>query len=151
MRTLLYLSSVVLALPGIALAAAFLVLGSAIATHSLIGFLGVLLGTAVALLPWGLLAIAAALAALVLAGLSTRVRWLASLCVAALAIASSAVAIALIVAHGNGSVGQLAFFVPGAVSAVTGIWLAVRERPGAVARAARPDDASAERAPQRLR
>ena len=40
MRPLLHLSSLALALPGILLAEAFLVLGQAIATRSLLGFLG---------------------------------------------------------------------------------------------------------------
>ncbi|HEU4613996.1 MAG TPA: hypothetical protein VFS15_18005 [Kofleriaceae bacterium] len=140
MRTALYLSSLFLALPSIALAAAFLVLGNAISAHSLLGFLGVLLESALWLLPWGLLAILAAFVALVLAGFSIRVRWLASLLVALLAIGSSAIAIALIVAHGNGSFAQLAFFVPAAVSAVMGTWLAIREWPNASA-GAPPRDA----------
>lgn len=131
MRTLLYLSSLFLAMPSIALAAAFLVLGDAISAHSLLGFLGVLLETALWLVPWGLLAICAAFFALVVAGFSMRVRWFASLCVAALAIGSSAVALALITLHGNASFGQLAFFIPAAVSAAIGVGLAVREGPRA--------------------
>lgn len=144
MRTLLYLSSLFLALPSIALAAAFLVLGTAISAHSLLGFLGVLLETALWLLPWGLLAIFAAFVALVLAGFSNRVRWLASLLVAALAIGSSATALALITLHGNGSFGQLVFFIPAAVSAAIALWLAVREGRASVTAAgarARADDA----------
>jgi hypothetical protein len=144
MRTLLYLSSLFLALPSIALAAAFLVLGTAISAHSLLGFLGVLLETALWLLPWGLLAIMAVFVALVVAGFSVRLRWLASLLVAALAIGSSATALALITLHGNGSLGQLVFFIPAAVSAAIALWLAVREGRASVTAAgarARADDA----------
>jgi len=136
MRTMLYLSSLFLALPSIALAAAFLVLGSAISAHSLLGFLGVLLDMALWLLPWGLLAIAAAFVALMLAGFSNRLRWLASLCVAALAIGSSAIALMLITQHGNASFGQLAFFMPAVASGGIGLWLAVREWPRASERPA---------------
>ena len=150
MRTVLYLSSLFLAMPSVALAAAFLVLGNAISAHSLLGFLGVLLETALWLLPWGLLAIMGAFVALVLAGFAVRVRWLASLLVAALAIGSSAVAIGLIVTHGNGSVGQLVFFSPAAVSAATGLWLAVREWPRASGRPLPRDDKPATRASERL-
>jgi hypothetical protein len=131
MRAALYLSSLFLALPSIALAAAFLVLDSAISTHSVLGFLGLLLQMALWLLPWGLLAIVAAFVALVLAGFSIRLRWFASLCVAVLAIGGGVIALTLIVQHGNASFGQLAFFVPAVVSGGTALWLAVREWPRA--------------------
>jgi hypothetical protein len=129
MRALWYLLSLALALPGIGLAAAFLILGNAIAARSLLGFLGVLLDTFLWLFPWGLLGCMAAFVALVTGGVMARFRWLASACVAALAVGSSLVVLGLDVAHGNFSTGQLAFFVPGLISACIGIWLAVREWP----------------------
>ncbi|WP_395684441.1 hypothetical protein [Dokdonella sp.] len=130
MRPLLYLLSLALALPGIGLAAAFLILGNAIATRSLLGFLGVLLDTFLWLFPWGVLACIAAFVLLVIGGVTVRFRWFASACVAALAIGSSLVVLALDVSHGNFSPGQLTFFVPALISASIGIWLAVREWPG---------------------
>lgn len=129
MRPFLYFLSLVLALPGIGLAVAFLILGRAIATQSLPGFLGALLEITVWLIPWGLLAGLAAFVVLVIAGVTARFRWLASACVAVLAIGSSIVVLVLTTAHGNFSPGQLPFFIPAALSAFLGIWLAVREWP----------------------
>jgi hypothetical protein len=129
MRPLLHLVSLVLALPGIALAAALLILGHAIATHTLLGFFKALLDTAAWLLPWGLLACSIAFVMLVAGGLSARFRWLASSCVAVLAIGSSVVVLVLTSTHNGFSSGQLVFFVPAVISASVSIWLAVREWP----------------------
>jgi hypothetical protein len=128
MKPLLHLLSVLLVLPGVALASAFVILGHAIATHSLLGFLGELLAVALWLVPWGLLATFAALLALVLAGLSARFRWLAALGVATLAITSSVVVFVL-TAHAGFSAGQLWFFVPAVISAFLGLWVAATEFP----------------------
>ena len=128
MRTLLYLLSLALALPGVALAAAFAVLGAGISTRSWLGFFGVLLDTAAWLLPWGLLACTGVLLALLLGGLTPRFRWLASLCVAALAIGSSLVVLWL--SADNFSAGQWGFFVPAAVSVAISAWIAAHEWPG---------------------
>ena len=128
MRPMLYLMSLALALPGVALAAAFAVLGAAISTRSWAGFFGVLLETAAWLLPWGLLACTGLLLALLLGGLTPRFRWFASLCVAALAIGSSVVVLWL---GADGlSPGQWGFFVPAAISVSISIWIAAREWPG---------------------
>ena len=81
------------------------------------------------LFPWGLLAGCALLLALIVAGLSARFSWLAALCVAALAVGSAAVVLALTAAHSNFSYAQLWFFVPALVSASVGIWLAVTDGP----------------------
>jgi len=131
MRALLHLTSVVLMLPGVALAGMFLILGHAIATQSLIGFLGELLAAALWLIPWGLLAACSALLLLILGGLSPRYRWIAGVCVALLAVASTAVVLVLSASHTNLSAGQLLFFVPGLVAAAAGIWLAWTEFPRA--------------------
>ena len=132
MRPLLYLLSLVLALPGIALAAAFLILGNAIAAHSLLGFLGALLDTFVWLFPWGLLIGTAVFLALAIGGVMARFRWLASASVAVLAIGSSLVVLVLDVTHGNFSPGQLTFFLPALVSASVSLWLAASEWPRAL-------------------
>jgi hypothetical protein len=128
MRPLLHLLSVILVLPGVALAGAFSILGHAIATGSLLGFLGDLLAAVLWLVPWGLLAACVALLTLVLAGLSTRFRWLAALCVVALA-AGSSVVVLILTAHSGFSAGELWFFVPAVVSACVGLWLTVTEFP----------------------
>lgn len=133
MRALLHLIAILLALPGIVLAAAFLALGQAIAAQSLPGFFGVLLELFVWLVPWGLLACVLAFLMLVLAGFSARLRPLAAACIALLAVASSLVLLALTTRHGNFAPGQLAFFVPALAAAAIGTWLAVSEL-----RAARP-------------
>ena len=129
MRAVLYLLSLVLALPGIGLAAALLILGSAISTHSWWGFFGVLLDTAAWLLPWGLLACMLALLALFVGGLMPRFRWLASSCVAFLALASSAVVLAITTSHGEFSSEKLTFFGPAVISAALSTWIAAREWP----------------------
>jgi len=128
MRSFLHLLSVILVLPGVALAGAFSILGHAIATQSLLGFLGDLLAAVLWLVPWGLLTACVALLALVLAGLSVRFRWLAASCVVALAVGSSVVVLTL-TAHSGFSLGQLWFFVPAVVSASVGLWLTITEFP----------------------
>jgi len=129
MRPLLHLLSIILVLPGVAFAGVFIILGRAIATGSLLGFFRQLIAAALWLLPWGLLAAFVALLALVLGGLSNRFRWLAASCVAALAIASTAVVLVLTASRSNFSLEQLWFFVPALVSALLGLWLAITERP----------------------
>ena len=128
MQALVHLISVILVLPNVGLAAAFLVFGHAIATRSLAGFFGVLLDTAAWLLPWGLLAILVALLVLLLGGLTVRFRLLASSCVAALAVGSAAVVFVVTSGHDSFSPGQLVFFLPALVFAFIGLWLADRER-----------------------
>ena len=128
MKPLLHLLSIVLVLPSVALASAFAILSHAIATGSLLGFLGDLLAVALWLVPWGLLAVLGGLLGLVLGGLSVRFRWFAALCVAILAIGSSVVVFTL-TAHAGFSPEQLWFFVPAIISASVGLWLSVTEFP----------------------
>lgn len=137
MRLLLHLLSLILVLPSVALAGAFAILGHAIATQSLLGFLGELLAAALWLIPWGLLATGAVLLALVLGGMSTRFRWLAALCIVALAIGSTVVVLAL-TAHSGFSTEQLWFFAPAVVSTSVALWLTVIEFP----RSKRPSSAA---------
>ena len=141
MRALLHLIAILLALPGIVLAAAFLALGQAIGAQSLPGFFGVLLELFVWLVPWGLLATLFAFLVLVLTGFSTRLRPFAAACVALLAVASSVVLLALTASHGNLAPGQLAFFIPALVAAAIGTWLAVSEWRAARAPARHPGNA----------
>jgi len=126
MRSLVHLLSVLLALPGVGLAAALLVFGSGIVTKSPSSFIGVVLDTGAWLLPWGLLACFVALVALVAGGLTTRFRPLASSGVALLAIGSSIAA--LILTEFNFSPEQLLFFVFTIVSALLSTWLAGHDR-----------------------
>jgi len=127
-RALLHVINVVLVLPAVALAAAFLLCGTAVAAGSWLGFFGVLLDTAAWLLPWGLLVSFISLLLLVLGGLTARFRLLAAVSVAVLAAASATVVLAMVFAHGNFSVGQFLFFAPALISASLGIWLAASER-----------------------
>jgi hypothetical protein len=133
MRPLLHLLSIILVLPGVALAGALAILGRAIATHSLLGFLGELLDAVLWLIPWGLLATCAALLAIALGGLSARFRWFAALCVAALAIGSTVVVLVL-TADSGFSADQLVFFAPAAVSTAVALWLFATEFPGSALR-----------------
>ncbi len=128
MRPLLHLLSLILVMPGVALAGAFAILDRAIATQSLLGFLGEMLAVFLWLMPWGALAICAALLALVLGGLSARFRWLAALCVVLLAVGSTVITLVL-TAHAGFSAEQLWFFIPSVVAAALAAWLMVGEFP----------------------
>ena len=128
MRPLLHLLNVLLALPVVVLAAAFLLFGHAVSTQSWTGFFGVLLDTFVWLLPCGLLACFALLVVLVGGGLTRRFRWLASLCVALLATGSTIVVLATIQTHENFSPDELWFFAPSLACAAFCLWLATREK-----------------------
>jgi len=128
MRPLLHLVNVLLVLPGVVLAIAFLVLGSAISTRSWGGFFGVLLDTVMWLLPWGLLVFLVCLVLLVLGGLTVRFRWLASLCVALLAFGSAVVVLTDLAIHNGFSADQLLFLAPSLISALAGLWLVARDK-----------------------
>ena len=128
MRALLHVINVVLVLPAVALAAAFLVFGTAVAAGSWLGFFGVQLDTAAWLLPRGPLVSFISLLLLVLGGLTARFHLLASVSVAVLAAASATIVFAMVFAHGNFSAGQFLFFAPALISASLGIWLAASER-----------------------
>lgn len=133
MRALLHLLSVILVLPGVALAGAFLILGHAIASRSLPGFFGELVAAALWLIPWGVLGIGAALVLLLLAGASPRYRWLGGLCVLLLALGSTCVLLALTSAHAGIAAGDLWFHLPALAGAAIGAWLLSSEWPRAAA------------------
>jgi hypothetical protein len=126
---LLHLLSIILVLPGIVLACAFIILGRAIATKSLLGLFGQLLTDAVWLIPWGVLAACAAVLLVALGGFFVQTRWLAGLCVAILGIGSIVIVLVLAISHSHISLGQLLFFVPAGVASGIGLWFAVVERP----------------------
>ncbi len=131
MRPLLHLASVVLVLPSVILACAFVILGRAIATQSLLGVFGQLLADAVWLVPWGLLAACVAVLLVALGGFFVQTRRLAGFCVAALGVGSTIVLLALTISHSNASLGQLPFLVPGLISSCIGLWFAFFERSSA--------------------
>ena len=130
MRSLLHLLSVMLVLPSVALASAFIILGRAIATQTLFGVIGQLLSDALWLIPWGLLAGFAAVLLIAVGGLFVQTRRIAGLCVAILGIGSMAISIAMIVSHSTFTTGQLLFFVPAVAASCIGIWLACFDRRG---------------------
>ena len=134
MRPFLHVISVLCLLPSVLLASAFLALGHAIAAGTLLGFFEQLLVMATWLIPWGLLASLVAFLALLTAGFSRRLRWLAGSCVAAFAIGSVAVILAF--DRQPLSSGQLTFFLPALFSTSVGLWLAVSE--GTRTKVARP-------------
>ena len=130
MRPLLHLFSILLVLPSVLLAAAFVILGRAIATQSLLGILLQLLDDALFLVPWGLLAALAVLLLIASGGFFAQTRRAAGLCVAVLGVGSIVVSLAMILSHSRMSLGQLTFFIPGAVASCIGIWLAAGDRIG---------------------
>ena len=130
MRTFLHLLSILLVLPVVGLACAFVVLGRAIATQSLLGAIFRLLLDVLWIIPWGVLSAASILLVLVVGGLFARTRWLAAACVALLGIVSTAIVLGLTIAHQNASLSQLPALVPGLAGVCIGAWIALRERPG---------------------
>jgi hypothetical protein len=129
MRSFLHILSLLLVLPVMALALAFLILGRVISAGSWLRMLDALLTAAVWLMPWGMLAIISSLLAVAIAGMFARTRWLAGLCVAVLGFGSTLIVLVHVIGYGNFSWGQVPFMVPGAMAACVGAWLAVKERP----------------------
>lgn len=110
MRATLHVLAVLVVLPYAALAYAFAVLGQAIASGSLLGIFDTLLTHFVWMIPWGILATAAAIIAIMALGVVPRLRWLGALCVGAIA----AVSLAIIVFVGTSPLdgGTLLFLLP---------------------------------------
>jgi hypothetical protein len=126
---LLHLLSLILVLPGVILAAAFLVLGRAIATQSLLGMFAQLLADSVWLVSWGLSAGCVLVLFIALGGIFGQTRWLAGSCVAALGIGSTAVLCLLDRGHSNFWFGQLPFLLLGVFASAIGLWFVLTERP----------------------
>lgn len=130
MRPLLHLVSIVLVLPSVLLAAAFVILGRAIATRSLLGLLGQLLTDALWIVPWGALAAVTAIVLIATGGFFVQTRRFAGLCVALLGLASIVVVLSLMMTHSRVSVSDLPFFIPGVIAIGIGLWLGVVDRNG---------------------
>lgn len=125
MRGILHLIATLVLLPYVALAGAFVLLGSAIAGGSLGAMLRILLAEALWLFPWGFLGCAAAIVVLIALGVGERLRWLGAACLFGLAAASLVVILAL--PADLPDVGQVVFLLPcAAVLAFSG-WLAASE------------------------
>lgn len=128
MRPLLHLLSIVLVLPSVMLAAAFVILGRAIATQSLLGILGQLLADALWIVPWGALGAVASILLIATGGFFARTRRVAGLCVAVLGIGSIVIVVTMIMSHSHVSLGDLPFFTPGIVATCIGVWLGANDR-----------------------
>ena len=125
MRPLLHLVSLLLVVPGVLLAVAFIILGRAIATQSLLGLLGQLLADALWLVPWGVLAFGTTLLLIAVGGFFAQTRRFAGLCVAVLGIASVVVVLSMTIRHSNFSWDELPFYIPAVVASAIGLWLGV--------------------------
>ena len=126
MRAALYLVATLVLIPYLLLAAAFVLLGSAIAAGTLAGFLAALLRFALWLMPWGALAGIAALCGLAALGLVERTRRLGALVLSALPGACL-----VIIAFGDGrgfDAGAALFLTPCALVALSAAWLALSDR-----------------------
>lgn len=122
MRPLLHFVSFALMLPSLLFASGFLLLGHAIGGGTLLASFSRLLSDALWLASGGLLLVLALLCAILIGGFVTRTRFLAAACVAALAVGSAIVLIAL------GAGGWL-LLVPGLTSVCASGWLAMKEWP----------------------
>jgi hypothetical protein len=136
MRIAVYLLATLSLLPYLALATGFLVLGRAIGAGSVPGFFDVLLTTALWLIPWGLLAFAAALVLLVALAANDRWRWLGACCVCL--TATTSLVVILTVGSGPVEPGHLAFLLPCALAAVGAGWVATAELRDRAAQRDRP-------------
>lgn len=132
MRAILHLIATLVLAPYLLLAAAFVVLGGAIATGSLGGFLAALLAFALWLVPWGALGAIVALLVLLALGINERTRWLGALLVCMLA--SAAIVLIAWLDSGPLDAGAALFLAPCAAVALCGGWLARVEWRGAATR-----------------
>ena len=123
-RPLWHLFSILLVLPSVLLAAAFVILGREVAAQSLPGILLQLLADALFVFPWGLLAALVVLLLIAAGGFVAQTRRAAGLSVALLGIGSFVVVLATIVSHSRISLDDLPFFIPGIVAICIGLWLA---------------------------
>lgn len=127
MRVLAHLLSVVLLLPGLLFAVAFLAVDHITSRPSWLDFFFAMLNVALILLPWALV-MSVLLLAIAMFGFSARHRWAAALCVAGIVTASTAILLWL------GDVPtkpeDAGIFVPGAVALLIAVWLSISEWPG---------------------
>ena len=127
MHAVLHTLSVIVLLPYATLAVGFLLLDHAVRRGSFLGLLDALLAAALALVPWGAIAIAGAFAAIVALGFTTRYRWLGAACTCLIADLSM-----LVIVFGSTSAmgpGQWLFLVPCFIVAGYAGWLAATQWP----------------------
>lgn len=125
MRGALHVMGTLVLIPYVAFAAAFAMLGQAIARKSLFGFLDALLSQALWLMPWGLLGIIAAIVLVAGFGLSARLRWLGGVCLCL--IAASCIAVLVVVSTSPTVLSEMLFLSPCIGVMIFGAWLAVVE------------------------
>jgi len=120
MRAVFHLVGVVVLLPYLALASAFLILGHAIASGSLLGILDRLLNHALWIVPWGIIGAAVVIVAVALLGVIPGTRLIGAACLGALAAAS--LVVILVIGSSPIDVGQALFLVPCAAVLVFAAW-----------------------------
>ncbi len=125
MRVALYLLATLVLLPYVLLAIGFILLGHVLSGGTLLSLFDALLAAALWLIPWGLLAFAIAVLALLTLGLSDRLRWLGSLCLGL--IACGCTATILLISSAPIETGQLLFMLPCILIVIFGAWLAYVE------------------------
>lgn len=125
MRVASYLLATCVLLPYVLLATAFVVLGHVVSGGTLLSLFDALLRAALWLIPWGLLAFAAAVFALLALGLSDRLLWLGGLCLSL--IACGCTAVILLMSTTPIEPGQLLFMLPCIMIVIFGAWLAYAE------------------------
>jgi len=122
MREALYLLATLVLLPYVLLATAFILLGHVLLGGTLLSLFDALLAAALWLIPWGLLAFAAAVLALMALGLSDRLRWLGGLSLSLSACGCTATI--LLMSTTPIELGQLLFMLPCIMIVIFGAWLA---------------------------
>jgi hypothetical protein len=125
MRVALYLLATFVLLPYVLLATAFIVLGHVLSGGTLLSLFDALLRAALWMIPWGLLAFAVAVFALLTLGLSDRLRWLGGLCLSL--VACGCTASILLMSSAPSEPGQLLFMLPCLMIVIFGAWLAYAE------------------------
>jgi hypothetical protein len=111
--------------PYAALAAAFLVLGHAIAQRDLWSLVDTLLQHALWIMPWGLVGFALALVAIAVLGAVPHSRWIGAAILGALAAASLVVLVTL--ESGPLDAGGIVFLLPAVAVLAYAAWLAIAE------------------------
>ena len=126
MRVVAHLISIALLLPGLVVATAFLALDHVLSQTGWFAFFVALVHIALAALPWAMLA-CTLLITLSVFGFFNQYRWAAAICVAGIAIASSAVLARI--GDFPATPVDAGFFVPGAAALAISVWIAVSEWP----------------------
>ena len=124
----LHLLSLILVLPSVLLASAFIILGRAIASRSLPGLLWQLLNDVLWMVPWGVLGAGTIILLIAIGGFVGRTRRMAGIAVAVLGIGSIVIGLTLIISHSNFTWDQLPFFIPAAIGSSIGLWPAFAKR-----------------------